>query len=62
MIIGSFKKVGEGYEGEIVTLTRLCCTIPAIGRAAIFEGFSYATGCVRWIPRAVKRLRPAIRT
>jgi len=22
MIIGSFKKVGEGYEGEIVTLTQ----------------------------------------
>jgi hypothetical protein len=41
---------------------RLCCTIPAIGRAAIFEGFSYATGWVRGIPRAVKRLRTAIRT
>ena len=43
-------------------LSWLCCTIPPIGRAATFEGFSYATECVRGIPRAVKRLRTAIRT
>ncbi|NHO43118.1 transposase [Acetobacter fabarum] len=54
----SNRKTPKNYDRALW----LCCTIPAIGRAAIFEGFSDATGCVRGIPRAVKRLRTAIRT